>query len=365
MKTHALVGLIVALAAACADDPIDLNPNPDRDGGIAKDTGLSDAGTPVSRITYEFLGLEGVDIEEVHLVGDRLFAVTRSGLYHRSIQQGAAWSGPAFGSTEAMVHLGGDELLLSVRSSPPQLHRSTDLGDTWAPVTEPFGAPDPETVFDFERIGTDVLATGTGVLARSTDGGRKWTPIFGDFGLLATGLSDVHVDARDDEIWVGGQGAIENVVFARSKDQGVNWDEWPNLIGPPSVLKDVGFHPDNTSIVFAGFEEGLMRTKDDGTHWDLVIDRHEDAKFFFGVEIDRAIASTVYAGGWLKRFADPQPMVLHISDDGGDTWTDFTGPAAFGGIWDMIQLDRPASEPAELIVGLQGGGVYRIRIARP
>jgi len=108
-----------------------------------------------------------------------------------------------------------------------------------------------------------------------------------------------------------------------------------------------------------------MRTLDDGATWELVIDRISDSKFFFAVEVDREAPDTVYAGGWLKRWDSPQPMILHISDDGGTTWTEHEGPETFGGIWDMIQIDRPASEAAELLVAMENGGVYRLRIDRP
>ena len=62
------------------------------------------------------------------------------------------------------------------------------------------------------------------------------------------------------------------------------------------------------------------------------------------MEVDRVAPATIYAGGWLKQFEIPQPMILHISDDGGDTWTEFEGPAEFGGIWDMVQIDRPLED---------------------
>ena len=344
MKTHSLI-LAAAFLWACGDS----EPSTDQP----------------ARVTFQNLGLQGEDIEEIQLIDGFLFAATRSGLYRRSLEEGSPWSGPAFEHANAVISLGGGELLLSTGVTSPALHRSPDLGLTWTPVQGSFGHPTPERAFDFAHTAEGILATGANVVARSLDRGRTWTPIFGDFGYLASGLGDVHVDDRDGEIWAGGQGAIENVVLLRSADDGATWDQWPGLIGPPSTLKDIAFHPTDAAVVFAGFEEGLMRTQDDGATWSLVVDRHEDAKFFFGVEVDGAAPDTVYAGGWLKQYEIPQPMVLHISDDGGDTWTDFEGPADFGGIWDMIQVDRPADEPAELIVALQRGGVYRVRIERP
>lgn len=318
------------------------------------------------RVTFESLGLEGVNIEELHVVGDRLFAVTRSGVFRRSLDAAstANWDQGAFAYTDAMVDLGGGELLLSEGLLTPTLQRSTDGGVTWRKVTEHFGSIDAERVRDFDRRGDTLFASGTGVVAQSTDGGRTWTQLYGAFDTFGSGLGEVHVDPRDGEIWAGGQGPIEDVVFVRSQDHGATWDEWPGIIGPPSTLTDIAFHPNDLQTLFAGFEEGLLRTRDDGVTWELVIDRHKDAKFFFGVEIDREVPSRVYAAGWLKRYEEPQQLILHISDDQGDSWTEVSGPATFGGVWDMVQIDRPRSEPAELLLGLQGGGVYRVRISR-
>lgn len=382
MKTIKLVLPVTALLGfACSEPGNEMPGNGTPDSGDATDSGSSDggppdsgfpdasapdAGMPTVRITYEPLGLEGVDIEEVHVIEDRLFAVTRSGLFWRELADGSAWSDAAFSYANAMIELSDGSLLLSEGiTTPPGLHRSTDRGETWAAVGGHFGDLDPERALDFDRVGDALYATGLSVVARSMDGGRTWTPLYGTFGGFASGLGEVHVDPRDSEIWAGGQNAIEGQILLRSRDGGATWDQWGDLIGPPSTLKDIAFHPQDTQVVFAGFEEGLLRTEDDGGTWQTVIDRHEDSKFFMGVEIDREIPTTVYAGGWIKRFEEPQPMVLHISDDGGDTWTEHEGPAAFGGIWDMVQLDRSADEPAELILGLQRGGVYRLRIERP
>ena len=74
-------GLTVALVSACAESQSELDHSPDVDGGVADGGARLDAGAPADRITYEFLGPEVKDIEEVHIVGDRLFAATRTGLY--------------------------------------------------------------------------------------------------------------------------------------------------------------------------------------------------------------------------------------------------------------------------------------------
>lgn len=59
--------------------------------------------------------------------------------------------------------------------------------------------------------------------------------------------------------------------------------------------------------------------------------------------------------------SDPQPLVLHVSEDGGLAWSDvYFDDVTYGGVWEMA-LHREGNRD-RIFLGLDQGGVYEIEV---
>ena len=323
-------------------------------------------------IQWKSLGLNGETVNQMQLYDEKfLYVATNKGLYKRSIDDSAPGFDPlGFNdkNVQAIEVIGDQQLIASLfdktGGEEPALYVTTNDGDTWEPLETNFGGATPEPVLDFAVHPDDPdtwYATGFAVVARSQDQGETWTPIYGDWGALSTGISVVTVNPNaPHDVWAGGQGGIENGFLLRSENE-TDWDRWDDLVENPSVVKEITFTETLDQSIYVGFEGALLRSGDDGENWETLIDSDE-GKFFFGVGLSDGDADQFYTGGWLKT-ADPQPLVLHITYDGGETFEEITyEPETYGGIWEMVVLSKSTATKDRVFLGLDKGGVYEVII---
>lgn len=320
-------------------------------------------------IQWKKLGLDGKTVNQMQLHDEKdLYVATTTGLFKRSIDSGAGFDAIGFeGKNVQAIEVIGDQHLIAslfdkTGGEEPALYVTVNDGDTWELLDTDFGGGTPEPVLDFAIHPDDPdtwYATGFGVVAKSVDYGETWGPIYGDWGAIATGVSVVTVDPNTPhDVWAGGQGAIENGFLLRSKNE-TDWDVWDDLVDNPTVVKEITFAKTADRNIYVGFEGALLRSGDDGENWETLIDSDE-GKFFFGVGLSDGDATQFYAGGWLKT-SDPQPLVLHITYDGGETFEEVTyEPESYGGIWEMVILSESTSTKDRVFLGLDKGGVYEV-----
>lgn len=186
-------------------------------------------------VEWRKLGLDRKIVNEIHLSGEDIYVATTTGLFRKPLNNETAFSLLGFDgkNVEALEIIGETGLIASLvdksGNEEPSLHRSADGGETWEAVSNDFGGDFPEPVYDLavHPGNTNILyATGSGVVAKSLDQGHVWSPVYGEWGALATGISVVELNPFDhSEVWAGGQGAIENGFLIRSLDE-MNWDRW-------------------------------------------------------------------------------------------------------------------------------------------
>ena len=348
MKKTFLSLLIIMLLGACNED----------------DT------SPSSAIQWNSLGLTGHIVNKVQVIQDKIYAATDKGFYALERDTGNQdWDVLGFENKpcQSFLIIDEDELIVSLVNrqdvSQMGLYKTTDGGQTWTEFTNGFGGEESvEPVWDITADPEDVstyYAVGDYVVARSTDSGLSWEPIFGDWQGFGSGIDFVRVSPHDSEsIWAGGQNAIEQGFLLHSSDGGANWDPWLDLVEAPSVAKEIAFHPTRPEEVYVGFEGGLIMTPDNGQEWETLI-ASEENRFFFGLGIRQANPAVMYAAGWLKRFDEPQPFIIFTTEDGGETWEEHTyDEEDFGGVYDMELLSEGGQD--KLYLGLYKGGVYEV-----
>ena len=193
-----------------------------------------------------------------------------------------------------------------------------------------------------ERLGElFYVASASGGVWKTTNGGTTWEPIFDHQSSASIG--DIAVaPGNPDIIWVGTGEA--NNQRSSSWGDGVYKSQnggktWTNMgLKKSEHIGRVIVHPTNPEIVFvaaagplwgAGGDRGLFRTTDGGRTWKNVknIDAHTG---FTDVIFDPSNPNVIYAASF-QRERRPYSYVgggpgsrLWKSIDGGDTWTRLT-----------------------------------------
>jgi photosystem II stability/assembly factor-like uncharacterized protein len=220
--------------------------------------------------------------------------------------------------------------------------RSTDSGDTFAPVSDnqvdlavgslAFAPSNPSIVY--AGMGDTAGGyMGTGVL-KSLDGGQSWF-LVSDHTLPAPGtISDIVVDRADPErVYltqysyraVNGQGEVYASGFFFSEDGGRSWTK--TFTGLP---RDLVAHPTEPRTLYLSMSStfsqvtpsaGVYKSTDGGENWDVIF----TPAFLDATEAKVAVTPAepetiyVYAGLVLK---DSAQVSVHVSRDGGRNWSD-------------------------------------------
>lgn len=97
----------------------------------------------------------------------------------------------------------------------------------------------------------------------------------------------------------------------RSKDIGNSWTRTSNGIFAEADIRAIAVDPSNSSVIFAGTENGLYHTEDSAETWQLVDSEMNDLQIW-DIEISAKNPDTIFAGTC--------PSDLFKSADGGKTW---------------------------------------------
>lgn len=309
----------------------------------------------------------------VHLYerNHRKFAATDKGLYVRTEEGNWQSAGLEQVHVFDLAFLADDHIIASIRETVDEvwideLTESLDGGQTWQIVEHNFGGEETETVFGlhYDADNEALYATGREALAVSYDGGRSWELLSGIWGGFAQPKHALNRNSSTNEIWYGGQNAIEQMVLKRySVDSGEEVG-FPDLLPSPSVIYGIRFDPTNEFGVYASGEGGVVKTEDNGETWEPLMG-DVNHRFYFDLAIDPEEPQTLYTGGWNKNWETPQPLILEISHDGGKHWTQHRHPSEtlFGGVRSIL-ASKEANETV-LYLGLYGGGIMRATLPRP
>jgi len=220
------------------------------------------------------------------------------------------------------------------------------------------------------------VATGSGGIFKTTNGGMSWTPIFDRQNTISVG--DIALEpGNPDVIWVGtGEANVRNSVsfgdgVYKSVDGGKTWKHMG--LKDTNTISRIVVHPKNPDIVYVAAighafgpneERGVFMTTDGGKTWTktLYIDQNHGVS---DLDIDPVNPNILYAGVW-KFERKPWTFTsgseqggVFRSLDGGRTWNKVTNglPKMIG----RIGLSVAASNPNVVYAILEAkeGTLYR------
>jgi photosystem II stability/assembly factor-like uncharacterized protein len=224
---------------------------------------------------------------------------------------------------------------------------------------------------------TYYAATASGGVWKSADGGRTWSPVFdtqpvSSIGSIAIAPSDPNVIyVGSGEANIRGNVAAGNGIY-KSVDAGRTWTHVWRQEGQIGTMV---VHPGNPDVAFAAVlgrvfgpnpERGVYRTTDGGRTWLQVLKKDADTGAS-DVALDPSNPRVVFAGLWQAR-RRPWELVsggpgsgLHVSRDGGDTWTQLTGRGLPEGVWGKVGVAIAPSDPKRVyaLIEAEQGGLFR------
>ena len=189
------------------------------------------------------------------------------------------------------------------------------------------------------------VATGSGGIFKTTNGGVNWTPIFDRQKTISVG--DIALEpGNPDVIWVGtGESNVRNSVsfgdgIYKSTDGGKTWN---NLgLKDTNTISKIVINPKNPDIAYVAAvghtwgpneERGVFMTTDGGRTWTktLYIDQYHSAS---DLVIDEQNPNILYAGMW--RF-ERKPWTFTSGDEQGGVFRSIDG----GRNWKKIEKGLP------------------------
>ena len=220
------------------------------------------------------------------------------------------------------------------------------------------------------------VATASGGLWKTVNGGVTWKPIFERQSTISIG--DVALAPSNPEVvWVGtGESKTRNSVsygdgVYKSTDGGKNWQHMG--LKETERISAIQIHPQNPDIVYVGAlghafgpneERGVYMTTDGGKSWTrtLYIDREHGVS---DLEMDATNPNILYAGMWSferkpwTHRSGSEKGGLFKSIDGGRTWNKLSNglPKLIGRIGVRAAPSNPNVVYA--IVEAKEGTLYR------
>ena len=223
---------------------------------------------------------------------------------------------------------------------------------------------------------TVYVASASGGLWKTTNGGVSWKPIFEREGTISIG--DIALAPSNPEVvWVGtGESNVRNSVsfgdgVYKSTDGGKTWQHMG--LKDSERISAIAIHPQNPDVVYIGAlghafgpneERGVFMTTDGGKTWTktLYIDNQHGVA---DLDIDAANPNILYAGMWSferkpwTHRSGSEKGGVYKSIDGGRTWNKLTNglPKLMGRIG--VRVAPSNTNVVYVMVEAKDGTLYR------
>lgn len=218
----------------------------------------------------------------------------------------------------------------------------------------------------------------SGGLWKTSDGGLNWKPVFDDknvssvSALAAAASNPLIMFAGTGESFIRSNITIGNGVY-KSTDGGETWQ--PSGLDNTGRISRIIIHPTNPDIVYVAAvghayapqkERGVHKSTDGGKTWKqvLFVDENTGAS---DMVMDPSNPNVMFAGMWqlsLKtwnRTSGGPGSGLHMSKDGGETWTKLKGNGLPEGQVGKIALTMTPAAPDRVYALIEtGDGIEKL-----
>ncbi len=323
---------------------------------------------PRPAITFEHNGLDGRIITRLYTNEQTLLAATDRGFYRKVIGQ-RAWVAAGLLDREVLDlaiiapnHYLATTERLSKDTFEYRLYETLNGGNTWQEITHNFGGDEGiEAIYGlhYDDDNNALYATGTEALGVSYDEGRSWQLLSGIWQGFGQRKTIVKRNPATNEIWYGGQNALEQLVLNVYSLDTKELRTYRDLLPNPSVIYGIQFDKARPDWVLVSGEGGVLASDNRGAKWRTLIG-NVDYRFYFDVAIDPSAPAKLYTAGWDKNWDTPQPLIFEVSEDGGQRWKKYrhNDPALFGGARSMIAVVEGGK--TRVYLGLYRGGIMKV-----
>ena len=235
-----------------------------------------------------------------------------SGVY-RSTDNGDSWAPVkegfrVYASHNIVINGNGD---IIVGTWGWGIWKSTDNGDTWTQYNSGLGHYYVRSMH-ITNNGDVYAGLSGGGIYRSSDNGESWTQV----GITVAGVKEIAINSNDDifaSVWG----------ISRSTDLGITWEPINNGLGSYDVRALIV--KNSNGYLFAGTNDHpngtIFRSTDNGESWVRV------DNFPTGLAIN---GLTTGPSGEIVATGSGMGSICHISTDDGVSWTDIRYNLTFG-----------------------------------
>lgn len=275
-------------------------------------------GTPSPKLTSTTNAL-------IKLKQDTLYVPTEDGLFKKSVMSNdTLWIPAGFQGMKIndFALIGQDSIVCVVDSTEGNtVFISINNGNSFVNSTNGFGG----TGIDFQpgyRVDVnpdnhhELVAMSGSCVARSTDFGGSWTPVYLTWGYSVYQPSVLRYHPLNSAyIYSGGELSLFDSYLSYSLDSGTNWAI--SAVESNNAVNGIGFHPTDVNTILLGKEGKIIRSADKGVTWsDVYITPHYE--YIYSIVYDENNSNTIYAAGAINGTNDT--VRIFRSLDGGSNW---------------------------------------------
>jgi hypothetical protein len=255
--------------------------------------------------------------------GKKMIGSTYYNQFSRSLDGGSTWTAAIKGLSTDLTTFPFISKLASSKQAPDILYtvgedvvwKSTDFGGNWTPtsIASGLGLTDFATV-ELSRANANILWVGSNMsvgknLSVSTDAGKTFTAVSNPVGYTLGNLTGLATHPTNEKVAYALFSFAKTAKILMTNDLGQTWSDISGFgtgtsssTGFPDVaVYSLYVRSDNTSIIWAGTEIGIIESLDGGASWALLTEFPSVAVWQMKGQDDEIVIATHGRGIWTAK----------------------------------------------------------------